>query len=171
MKDRLRRRLSMPMMLAMVALLSTAFVAVAACTTTETVTVEVPVTTAPEVVVQTVVVERQGDVRVETVVQTVVVERPVEVRGETVVQTVVVDRVVDRQVVVTPTPTPRGEVGREDTLVVTGFGPGATQWDDPENMNPYSLGGLGRVRGILNKTIYEFLYLYNHSSGRRCPKR
>ena len=169
MKDRLRRRLSMPMMLAMVALLSTAFVAVAACTTTETVTVEVPVTTAPEVVVQTVVVERQGDVRVETVVQTVVVERPVEVRGETVVQTVVVDRVVDRQVVVTPTPTPRGEVGREDTLVVTGFGPGATQWDDPENMNPYSLGGLGRVRGILNKTIYEFLYLYNHNSGEVIP--
>ena len=36
-------------------------------------------------------------------------------------------------------------------------------------MNPYSLGGLGRVRGILNKTIYEFLYLYNHNEGEVIP--
>lgn len=186
---------TMPAMAATVALLAAAMVALVACTTTETVTVEVPVPSDPEIVVQTVVVERAGEVQVETVVQTVVVEREVrgetvvqtvvverEVRGETVVETVVVERpievrgetvvqtvVVDREVVVTPTPRPRGEVGREDTLVVTGFGAGATQWDDPENMNPYSLGGLGRVRGILNKTIYEFLYLYNHNDGQVIP--
>ena len=61
------------------------------------------------------------------------------------------------------------EISREDTLVVTFFGPGATQIEDPENMNPYSLGGLGRVRGILNKTIFEFLYLYNHNTGEQIP--
>ena len=148
MNNRLRHRASVPLLVAAAAVLAASFAALVACTTTETITVEVPVTTAPEVVVQTVVVENL-----------------VEVRGETVVQTVVIDR----EVVVTPTPAPRGEVSREDTLVITGFGPGATQWDDPENMNPYSLGGLGRVRGILNKTIYEFLYLYNHNSGEVIP--
>ena len=61
------------------------------------------------------------------------------------------------------------EISREDTLVITFFGPGATQIEDPENMNPYSLGGLGRVRGILNKTIFEFLYLYNHNTGEQIP--
>ena len=139
---------TMPAMAAAVALLAAAMVALVACTRTETVTVEVPVASEPQIIVET-----------------VVVERAVEVPGDTVVQTVVVDR----EVVVTPTPRPRGEVSREDTLVVTGFGAGATQWDDPENMNPYSLGGLGRVRGILNKTIYEFLYLYNHNDGQVIP--
>ncbi|MCB0182709.1 MAG: ABC transporter substrate-binding protein [Caldilineaceae bacterium] len=32
-------------------------------------------------------------------------------------------------------------------------------------MNPYSLGGLGRIRDTLNKTIYEFLFYYNHNDG------
>ena len=115
-----------------------------------------------ETVVQTVVVEKQVEVRV---VETVEVEKVVEVRGDTVVQTVVVEREVE----VTPTPAPRGEITREDTFVITGFGPGATQWENFDNMNPYSLGGLGRVRGILNKTIYEFLYLYNHNDGQVIP--
>ncbi|MEE8047074.1 MAG: ABC transporter substrate-binding protein, partial [Dehalococcoidia bacterium] len=61
------------------------------------------------------------------------------------------------------------EISREDTLIITFFGPGSTQIEDPENMNPYSLGGLGRVRGILNKTIFEFLYLYNHNTGEQIP--
>ena len=80
-------------------LVAAASFALVACTGGETVvTVEVPVTTAPEVVVQTVVVERPVEVQGETVVQTVVVERAVEVPGETVVQTVVVERAVDREV-------------------------------------------------------------------------
>ncbi len=61
------------------------------------------------------------------------------------------------------------EVPREDTLVFTFFGAGMTQIEDPTVMNPYSLGGTGRVRGILNKTIYEFLYLYNHNNGEEIP--
>jgi len=61
------------------------------------------------------------------------------------------------------------DVARKDTLIVSGFGPGLTEIQDPGNMNPYSLGGLGRVRDILNKTIYEFLYLYNHNSGEEIP--
>ncbi len=121
-----------------------------------------------ETVVHTVVVKEQVEV---PVAQTVIVEKEVLVEGETVVQTVVVEKEVpvEKRVEVTAVPTPRGEIRREDTLVVTGFGPGATQWDNPDNMNPYSLGGLGRVRGILNKTIYEFLYLYNHNEGEVIP--
>jgi peptide/nickel transport system substrate-binding protein len=61
------------------------------------------------------------------------------------------------------------EVERKDTLIVSGFGPGLTEITDPGNMNPYSLGGLGRVRDILNKTIFEFLYLYNHNTGEEIP--
>ena len=94
----------------------------------------------------------------ETVIQTVVVEKEVPVEVQVTVQ-----------VEVTATAAPRGPISREDTFVITGFGPGATQWTDAENMNPYSLGGLGRVRGILNKTIYEFLYLYNHNDGQVIP--
>jgi len=61
------------------------------------------------------------------------------------------------------------EVARKDTLIVSGFGPGLTEIQDPQNMNPYSLGGLGRVRDILNKSIFEFLYLYNHNTGEEIP--
>src|SRR5579859_4205997 len=61
------------------------------------------------------------------------------------------------------------DVARKDTLVVSGFGPGLSEIVDPQNMNPYSLGGLGRVRDILNKTIFEFLYLYNHNTGEQIP--
>ena len=69
-----------------------AAVALIACSSETVVTVEVPVTTQPERIVETVVVERPVEVAGETVIQTVVVERPVEVAGETVVQTVVVER-------------------------------------------------------------------------------
>ena len=61
------------------------------------------------------------------------------------------------------------QVARQDTLVVSDFGSGLTEIQDPQNMNPYSLGGLGRVRDILNKTIFEFLYLYNHNTGEEIP--
>ena len=61
------------------------------------------------------------------------------------------------------------EVARKDTLVVSGFTPGVSEIVDPQNMNPYSLGGLGRVRDILNKTVFEFLYLYNHNTGEQIP--
>jgi len=61
------------------------------------------------------------------------------------------------------------QVARQDTLIVSGFGTGLTEIQDPQNMNPYSLGGLGRVRNILNKTIFEFLYLYNHNTAVEIP--
>src|SRR5262245_8677583 len=61
------------------------------------------------------------------------------------------------------------DVDRKDTLIVSDFGPGMTEITDPPNMNPYSLGGTGRVRAILNKTIFEFLYLYNHNTGDEIP--
>src|SRR6185369_15879971 len=61
------------------------------------------------------------------------------------------------------------EVARKDTLIVSGFTPGVSDIAEPQNMNPYSLGGLGRVRDILNKTVFEFLYLYNHNTGEQIP--
>ncbi len=61
------------------------------------------------------------------------------------------------------------DVARKDTVVVSGFSPGPSEIVDPQNMNPYSLAGLGRVRDILNKTIFEFLYLYNHNTGEQIP--
>jgi peptide/nickel transport system substrate-binding protein len=61
------------------------------------------------------------------------------------------------------------DVARRDTLVVSAFGPGEAVILDPLNMNPYSLGGLGRVRAILNKTIFDFLFLYNHNTGEEIP--
>lgn len=61
------------------------------------------------------------------------------------------------------------QVARQDTLIVSDFGTGMTEIQDPQNMNPYSLGGLGRVRNILNKSIFEFLYLYNHNTAAEIP--
>jgi peptide/nickel transport system substrate-binding protein len=58
------------------------------------------------------------------------------------------------------------EVARQDTLVHYG---GDTEILEPTNFNPYSLGGLGRIRGPLNKTIFEFLYYYNHNDGAEIP--
>ena len=58
------------------------------------------------------------------------------------------------------------EVARQDTLVHNG---GDTEVLEPTNFNPYSLGGLGRIRGSLNKTFFEFLYYYNHNDGKEIP--
>ncbi|MEZ4663864.1 MAG: ABC transporter substrate-binding protein [Caldilineaceae bacterium] len=60
----------------------------------------------------------------------------------------------------------KAEVARNETLVHYG---GDTEVQEPTNFNPYSLGGLGRIRGPLNKTIFEFLYYYNHNDGAEIP--
>jgi len=60
----------------------------------------------------------------------------------------------------------KAEVARQDTLVHYG---GDTEIVEPTNFNPYSLGGLGRIRGPLNKTIFEFFYYYNHNDGAEIP--
>jgi len=61
----------------------------------------------------------------------------------------------------------RANVTRAETLVFAG--PATPTIAEHDNMNPYSLGGLGRVRGILNKTVYEFLFLYNHNTAEEIP--
>ena len=61
---------------------------------------------------------------------------------------------------------PKTDVARKDTLVHYG---GDTEILEPTNFNPYSLGGLGRIRGPLNRTIFEFLYYYNHNDGAEIP--
>ncbi len=53
-------------------------------------------------------------------------------------------------------------IPRSKTLVLQR---GGTSIADYNVMNPYSLGGLGRVRDTLNKTVYEFLFYYNHNDG------
>lgn len=53
-------------------------------------------------------------------------------------------------------------IPRERTLILQR---GGTTIADFSQMNPYSLGGLGRIRDTLNKTIYEFLFYYNHNDG------
>lgn len=60
----------------------------------------------------------------------------------------------------------KAEVARQDTLIHYG---GDTEILEPTNFNPYSLGGLGRIRGPLNKTIFEFFYYYNHNDGAEIP--
>lgn len=57
-------------------------------------------------------------------------------------------------------------ITRQNTLVHYG---GDTELTEPTNFNPYSLGGLGRIRGSLNKTFLEFLYYYNHNDGAEIP--
>jgi peptide/nickel transport system substrate-binding protein len=57
-------------------------------------------------------------------------------------------------------------IPRNRTLILTRTG---TTIQDFQQMNPYSLGGLGRVRDTLNKTVYEFLFYYNHNSGEIAP--
>ena len=64
------------------------------------------------------------------------------------------------------------DVPRNRTLIMSLFGPGPTELTEDTglaNSNPYSLGALSRIKTILNKTIYEFLYLYNHNSGEEIP--
>ncbi len=58
------------------------------------------------------------------------------------------------------------DVGRGETLILQRGGNVINNFDQ---MNPYGLGGLGVVRDTLNKTIYEFLFYYNHNSGEVTP--
>lgn len=58
------------------------------------------------------------------------------------------------------------QVGRGETLILQRAGNVINNFDQ---MNPYGLGGLGVVRDTLNKTIYEFLFYYNHNSGEITP--
>lgn len=57
-------------------------------------------------------------------------------------------------------------IERGKTLILARAG---TTIADFQQMNPYALGGLGRVRDTLNKTIYEFLFYYNHNDGEITP--
>lgn len=57
-------------------------------------------------------------------------------------------------------------IPRDKTLILQRGGNTITDFNV---MNPYSLGGLGRVRDTLNKTIYEFLFYYNHNDGEIMP--
>ncbi len=57
-------------------------------------------------------------------------------------------------------------IPRSKTLILQRGGNTITDFNV---MNPYSLGGLGRVRDTLNKTIYEFLFYYNHNDGEIMP--
>ncbi len=59
-----------------------------------------------------------------------------------------------------------GEIGRGQTLILQRAGNVINNFNQ---MNPYGLGGLGVVRDTLNKTIYEFLFYYNHNSGEITP--
>jgi len=58
------------------------------------------------------------------------------------------------------------EVARKDTLYYSG---GINEITTPQNFNVYSVGQLGNIRGILNRTVFEFLYLYNHNDGSEIP--
>jgi peptide/nickel transport system substrate-binding protein len=58
------------------------------------------------------------------------------------------------------------EVARKDTLYYSG---GVNEITTPQNFNVYAVGGLGNVRGILDRTVFEFLYLYNHNDGSEIP--
>jgi peptide/nickel transport system substrate-binding protein len=66
----------------------------------------------------------------------------------------------------TPAESAARSIPRNRTLVLSRAG---TTIQDFQQMNPYSLGGLGRVRDTLNKTVYEFLFYYNHNSGEITP--
>jgi peptide/nickel transport system substrate-binding protein len=61
---------------------------------------------------------------------------------------------------------PKKDVARKDTLYYSG---GVTEILNAQNFNVYSISGLGNVRGILNRTVFEFLYLYNHNDGSEIP--
>jgi peptide/nickel transport system substrate-binding protein len=58
------------------------------------------------------------------------------------------------------------DIPRGQTLILQRAG---TTIADFNQMNPYGLGGLGRIRDTLNKTIYEFLFYYNHNNGEITP--
>ncbi|HUS15809.1 MAG TPA: ABC transporter substrate-binding protein [Chloroflexia bacterium] len=62
---------------------------------------------------------------------------------------------------------PKKEVARKDTLYYSA-GP-VTEIPNAQNFNVYGVGQLGNVRGILNRTVFEFLFLYNHNDGSEIP--
>ena len=130
-------------------------------TTTETIVEEKIVEVVKEVPVEREVIK-------EVQVEKVIVEEKEVIKEVEVVKTELVEV---EKIVVPPDYKAghRGDVAREDTLIITGFGPGASEWTGYDNLNPYSAGGLGRVRGILNKTIYEYMYYYNHNTGEQIP--
>lgn len=145
-------------------LVTSLFSFVIACgggTTTETIIEEKIVEVVKEVPVEKEVIK-------EVQVEKVVIEEKEVIKEVEVVKTQLVEV---EKIVVPPDYKAghRGDVAREDTLIITGFGPGASEWTGYDNLNPYSAGGLGRVRGILNKTIYEYMYYYNHNTGEQIP--
>lgn len=67
----------------------------------------------------------------------------------------------------TPAQSAARSIPRAQTLILARTP--TTTIADFNQMNPYGLGGLGRIRDTLNKTIYEFLFYYNHNSGETIP--
>ena len=67
----------------------------------------------------------------------------------------------------TPAESAARSIPRAQTLILARTP--TTTIADFNQMNPYGLGGLGRIRDTLNKTIYEFLFYYNHNSGEIIP--
>jgi peptide/nickel transport system substrate-binding protein len=67
----------------------------------------------------------------------------------------------------TPAESAERTIPRSQTLILARTP--TTTIADFNQMNPYGLGGLGRIRDTLNKTIYEFLFYYNHNTGEVMP--
>lgn len=67
----------------------------------------------------------------------------------------------------TPAESAARSIPRAQTLILARTP--TTTIADFNQMNPYGLGGLGRIRDTLNKTIYEFLFYYNHNTGEIIP--
>lgn len=67
----------------------------------------------------------------------------------------------------TPAESAARSIPRAQTLILARTP--TTTIADFNQMNPYGLGGLGRIRDTLNKTIYEFLFYYNHNTGEIVP--
>jgi peptide/nickel transport system substrate-binding protein len=65
-----------------------------------------------------------------------------------------------------PAGAPKKDVARKDTMYYSG---GINEITTPTNFNVYAVGGLGNVRGILDRTVFEFLHLYNHNDGSEIP--
>jgi peptide/nickel transport system substrate-binding protein len=64
------------------------------------------------------------------------------------------------------------EPTRAETVIMTYQTPGTTDLVDLvgiDNFNPYALGGTDKIRAAMNKTIYEYLYLYNLYTGKEIP--
>jgi len=62
---------------------------------------------------------------------------------------------------------PKKDVARKDTMYYSSGT--VTEITNAQNFNVYSVGQLGNIRGILNRTLFEFLYIYNHNDGSEIP--